>query len=369
MKESELRDHLSLCRIPQIGDKYISQLLRHAGSATALFAMGRKRLESVPGIGSARANAILQFRDHDRSEKEIQFAERNGISILVKGMKEYPARLEHCPDSPHVLFFKGRQSLNHPKIISIVGTRSPTAYGRERTIELIQSLANENVLILSGLAYGIDTIAHQEALRVQLPTIAVLGHGLDKIYPFANRQIALEMIGNGGLLTEFWQGTKPDRQNFPQRNRIVSGMADAVVVIESGEKGGSLITADIANSYNRDVFAYPGRATDSGSKGCNDLIRNHLAQLITCGQHLMEQMSWNPSSKKASVMQTSLFAELTEDERQICELIRSSSPIPIDLLHGMSGLRSSQLASVLLSLELKGIVQALPGKSYALSSS
>jgi DNA processing protein len=369
MTESELRDHLSLCRVPQIGDVYISQLLRHAGSASALFAMGRKRLESIPGIGSARANAILQFRDHARSEKEIHFAKQNGISILVKGMTNYPSRLEHCQDSPHILFYKGKQSLNHPRIISIVGTRSPTAYGRERTLELIQSLANENVVILSGLAYGIDTIAHQEALRVKLPTIGVLGHGLDKMYPFANRHIASEMLGNGGLLTEFWHGTKPDRQNFPQRNRIVSGLADAVVVVESGEKGGSLITADIANSYNRDVFAYPGRASDVSSKGCNDLIRNHLAQLITSGQDLMEQLNWCSSSKKANVIQPSLFTELTVEEKQICELIQTVSPISIDLLQGKSGFRSSQLASILLSLELKGIVQVLPGKTYALSSS
>ncbi|MFN6375225.1 MAG: DNA-processing protein DprA [Chitinophagia bacterium] len=367
MTASELRDNLSLCRIPQIGDIYISQLIRYAGSASALFAMGRRRLELIPGIGSARANAILHFKDHVSSEKEIQFAQRNGIEIIVKGMKDYPSRLEHCHDAPHVLFFKGNQSLNHARIIGVVGTRSPTAYGRERTIELLSALSQENILVLSGLAYGIDTIAHQEALKAGLPTIGVLGHGLDKIYPYANRHIASEMLAHGGLLTEFWHGTKPDRQNFPKRNRIVSGLADALVVIESGEKGGSLITADIANSYNKDVFAFPGRVTDVHSKGCNELIRNHQAQLISSGRDLLEMMNWIPRSEKRGHVQPVLFPELGTEEKLIYDILHSNSPVPIDLLHGLSGLRSSELAAILLSMELKGIIHVLPGKTYALS--
>lgn len=369
MTATELRDNLSLCRIPQIGDIYISQLIKHAGSASALFTMGRRRLELIPGIGSARANAILQFKDHVRSEKEISFAKRNGIEIIVKGMKEYPSRLEHCHDAPHVLFFKGNHSINHTRIIGVVGTRSPTAYGRERTIELLSALSKENILVLSGLAYGIDTIAHQEAMKVGLPTIGVLGHGLDKIYPFANRHIAGEMLAHGGLLTEFWHGTKPDRQNFPKRNRIVSGLVDALVVIESGEKGGSLITADIANSYNKDVFAFPGRVSDVHSKGCNELIRNHQAHLISSGRDLLEMMNWMPRTEKRGNIQPVLFPDLSPVEQSVYDILHTNSPVPIDLLHGLSGLRSSELAAVLLSMELKGIVHVLPGKTYALSAS
>ena len=365
MTVEELRDNLSLARIPHVGDVHIYQLIKYAGSATALFKMKRKQLEAIPGIGSIRAQAILEGHDPKSSEKEILFAQKNGIDIIIRGTEAYPHRLDQCHDAPHLFFYKGNAPLNHHRILAVVGTRSPTTYGKERTAELITSLSEENVIVVSGLAYGIDTIAHSQSMQMGLSTIGVLAHGLDKIYPSANRAMAMNMVFNGGLLTDCWQGTKPDKQNFPRRNRIVAGMCDAVVVVESRVKGGSLITADIANSYNRDVYAFPGKSTDPQSKGCNSLIRNHQAQLISSGSDLLESMNWMPVPKKNVERQRSLFPQLDEEEKRVYDLIAQFDSIPIDQLQGSIGVRYSHLAATLLSLELKGVLNVLPGKTYA----
>ena len=364
MHEEEIRDHLSLVRIPQIGDVHIPQLIRIAGSAGALFRMRRKELESIAGIGAARASAILGFRDHARSEQEMRYAKQQGINIIIRGTPEYPERLNHCHDAPHVLFFKGSLPLDQTRVLSVVGTRSPTTYGKERTQELMAALTAENVLVVSGLAYGVDTIAHREAVTLGMATVGVLAHGLDKIYPQVNRPLAMSMLNNGGLLTECWKGTQPDRQNFPRRNRIVAGLADAVVVVESGEKGGSLITADIANSYNRDVFVFPGRASDLQSRGCNELIRTHQAQLISCGRDLLEAMNWQSVPQEKQIKQVSLFPELSDAEQEIFQLFRDGEAKSVDVLQRLSGSSPASLSAILLSLELKGLLQILPGNRY-----
>jgi DNA processing protein len=252
------------------------------------------------------------------------------------------------------------------RVVSVVGTRSPSQYGKDRVVELMAVLGQYDVLVVSGLAYGIDTMAHKEALKNKLATIGVLGHGLDKIYPHANRQLAAEMLQQGGLLSEFMQGVKPEKQNFPKRNRIVSGMADAVVVVESGSKGGSLITADIANSYNKDVLAYPGRATDPSSKGCNQLIRNHKANMITCGQDLVEFMNWAEDLPKSSRAQPGMHAALSDEENVILSIISHHDPCPVDVLTNVSGLNPGLVAAHLLSLEMTGLVTSLPGKLYGI---
>jgi DNA processing protein len=274
--------------------------------------------------------------------------------------------LEHCIDSPHVLFYKGTTDFLNKRVVSVVGTRSPTQYGKDRVTELMAVLGQYDVLVVSGLAYGIDTMAHKGALKNNLMTIGVLGHGLDQIYPPSNRALAAEMLQQGGLLSEFMQGTKPEKQNFPKRNRIVSGMADAVVVVESGAKGGSLITADIANSYNKDVLAYPGRATDIFSKGCNQLIRNHKANLITCGQDLLEFMNWAEEPRKSSAILVPQTSSLGEEEKTIFSIISDHEPCPVDLLTNISGLNPGLLAAHLLSLEMAGLVASLPGKMYGI---
>jgi len=366
MNEAELLYHLSLTLVPQIGDVQIGILLQYFPEPSLIFRASRKELESIPGIGSVRASSIKNFSFQQKAELELKFAQNNNIEILVKGEKGYPSKLEHCADAPHVLFYKGTVPLNRQCIVSVVGTRSPTPYGRDCVTELMSVLAQLDLVVVSGLAYGIDTIAHKEALKNRLDTVGVLGHGLDKIYPHANRQLATEMVQQGGLLTEFMQRTTPEKQNFPRRNRIVAGMADAIVVIESGTKGGSLITADIANSYNRDVLAYPGRARDPSSTGCNQLIKTNKANLITCGQDLVEFMNWLKPLPQGHPMLVDMLIELNEEEKQIMLLIAEHEPCPIDLLTGASLLKPSAVSTHLMLLEMKGLITALPGKLYSI---
>ena len=318
----------------------------------------------IPGIGSIRASEIKKFRLFERIENEIQYANNNNIAVLVKGQEDYPRRLEECLDAPHVLYYKGHTQLNALKTISIIGTRSPSSYGKEHTSSLIATLAAYAPLVVSGLAYGIDTIAHRESIKNEMPTVAVLGHGFKFIYPYENRQLAAEMISNGGLLTEFMHDVKPDKQNFPKRNRIVAGLADAVVVIESGEKGGSLITADIANSYNRDVLALPGRTTDLKSSGCNYLIKNNKANLITSGKDLIEFLNWVKKSTPTKKYQLEFFVDLNDHEKLIFEQINERGPISIDEITIRAGIKPSMAASIIFSLEMKNLVVALPGKCY-----
>ena len=357
--------HLALTQVPQIGDIQIGLLLTHFGDPSVVFKANRKSLESIPGIGTIRAEAIKKFSGFNRVEQELRFISKNNIAVLVKETADYPNLLEFCIDAPHVLFYKGSQSLNQRRIVAVVGTRAPTDYGKERVAALIEALTDVDVLVVSGLAYGIDTLVHRDCIKYGVNTIGVLGHGLDQIYPSSNRTLASEMIYHGGLLTEFMHGTKPDRQNFPKRNRIVAGMVDAVVVIESGEKGGSLITAEIANSYNKDVFAYPGRTTDLGSMGCNHLIRTHRAELITSGEEFIEFMGWNPIAKKKKAIQAELFLSLEGTEKQLYNLILDREPVGIDELIVQTMLKPSEVSTILFSLEMRGLVSPRPGKLYS----
>lgn len=361
----EIFYHIALTQIPHIGNIQVSTLLKHFYDPVSIFKANRKLLESISGIGSVRAEAIKKFNSFKRIEQELAFVTKNGIDVLIKNKDAYPTRLENCIDAPHVLYYKGNQSLNQRRCVAIVGTRTPTDYGKEQVIELIGALQQVDVLVVSGLAYGIDTIVHRFCVKHGVRNIGVLGHGLDQIYPSSNRDLASEMLFHGGLLTEFMHKTKPDRQNFPRRNRIVAGMVDAVVVIESGEKGGSLITAEIANSYNRDVFAYPGRTSDPGSMGCNNLIRTHRADLIISGDGLIDFMGWNPALKKKKSIQTELFLSLEGVEKQLYELIFNREPIAIDELIIQTMLKPSEVSSILFSLEMKGLVSVRPGKLYA----
>lgn len=364
MNDELLLSHIALTLVPQIGDIHISALLKHFDSPDQIFRTSIKELECIPGIGSIKASQIKYFKDFDLARKELEFIKNSHIQVLVKGHRTYPQRLEQCIDAPHILYFKGSADLNVNKIVSIVGTRAPTEYGRQQAIELVQSLASQSILIVSGLAYGIDTIAHKESVRMNIPTVAVLGHGFQHLYPHANKNLAFEMLQYGGLLTEFMHGKKPDKQNFPRRNRVVAGIADAVVVIESGEKGGSLITADIANSYNKDVLAYPGRTTDQQSAGCNQLIRSHKANLITSGHELIQFMNWDPVKTIQRVIQPELFIKLEDNEKIIYEFIRDKQPVSIDEILVSSTMKPSIIPSVILSLEMKSMVFLFPGKFY-----
>jgi len=364
MNDAELLQHLSLTMIPQVGDVQIGILLKHFGSAASVLSASAKALEEVPGIGTVRAASIRNCHVEQRVEAEWRFIQKNHIKVLVKGNQGYPSKLEHCMDAPHVLFYKGSSDLLNKRVVSVVGTRSPSQYGKDRVVELMAVLGQYNVMVVSGLAYGIDTVVHKEALNNTLETIGLLGHGLDQLYPHANKALAADMLQQGGLLSEFMQGIQPEKQNFPKRNRIVAGMADAVVVVESGSKGGSLITADIANSYNKDVLAYPGRATDPSSKGCNQLIRNHKANLITCGQDLVEFMNWAEDQHQSSKVQHAMKASLSDEENVILSIISHHDPCPIDLLTNLSGLNPGLVSAHVLSLEMAGLITSLPGKLY-----
>jgi DNA processing protein len=362
---NKLLYEIALTLVPNIGDVRAKALIEKFGDAEAIFKATKSNLENIEGIGTIAANAIKHFNDFKICEDEIEFIEKNNITPLFITDEQYPQRLLNCYDSPTMLYYKGNANLNCSKIISVVGTRNNSDYGKIICEKIIEDLAAENVLVISGLAFGIDSIAHKASLKNNLKTIGVMAHGLDKIYPAQNKPLAKDMLQQGGLLTDFMSGTNPDRQNFPRRNRIVAGMCDALVVIESSAKGGSLISAELANSYNKDVFAIPGRVNDLRSEGCNYLIKNNKALLITNATDLMETMNWNAAPKKVK-KQRELFIELTPDEKVIVDILQENDNIQIDQLYFKSGLSSSAVAQALLMLEMQGIVASLPGKVFKL---
>lgn len=275
----------------------------------------------------------------------------------------------NCYDSPTLLFYKGEADLNVSKVVAIIGTRNHTEYGKQQTEKLVKELASQNILVVSGMAFGIDAIAHKTSFKNELATVGVLGHGLDQIYPPEHSNLAKDMLKHGGgLLTEFRSKTKPDKHNFPTRNRIVAGMSDATVVIETGEKGGSMITAELANGYNKDVFALPGRVTDNKSAGCNFLIRNNKAMLLTDAEELIEVMGWEEKIQKSKVKsQKEIFIELSKDEKIVVDILKEKESVHIDELNIKSGLSNSSIAVAILNLELQGVVGSLPGKLYKLN--
>lgn len=362
--DNDLLYQIALTLVPNIGNVHAKLLVNIYGDAQSVFKAKRKDLENIEGIGTVRANSIKAFTDFSSCEEEIAFIEKYKITPLFITDSNYPQRLLNCYDSPVLLFYRGNADLNTSKIISIVGTRSNSDYGKHVCEKLVEGLAGENVLVTSGLAFGIDTIAHKAALKHNLPTLGVLAHGLDRIYPTQNKSLAKQMVGHGGLLTEFLSHTNPDKQNFPKRNRIVAGLCDAVVVIETGKKGGSLITAELGNNYNKDVFAIPGRIGDSKSEGCNYLIKNNKAALINGADDLLEMMNWKPIEKKAVKKQRELFIELNADEKTIVDILNQQEAVHIDELYFKSGLSSSAVAAALLMLEMQGVVLSMPGKMY-----
>lgn len=359
---------LALCDIPNIGHVHAKILSEHFNSARDIFKAPRNILERIDGIGTIRAKSINTFRNFKKAEKEIRFIEKYGIQPIFIKDKAYPQRLLNCYDPPALLFYKGTADLNESKIISIVGTRRNSEYGRISAERLIKNFAEYGILIISGLAFGIDAIAHKSALKNGLPTVGVVAHGLDTIYPSENISLAREMLKNGGLLTEFRSSTKPDKHNFPSRNRIVAGMSDATIIIESGTKGGSIITAELASGYNRDVFAVPGRINDPGSGGCNELIRQNKAILLTDAEQVMNIMGWNHAKKIRSAPQKTLFPELSETEKKIISLIKEKEFAGIDEINFLSGVKISVVANAILNLELQNIIQCLPGKKYRMIS-
>lgn len=365
---SDLLYRLAIPEIPQIGCGQAKLLMEYFESAEAVFKAKRSTLEKIEGIGTMRANAIKTYNSFEGFEKEIRFLEQYKIQPLFIKDPDYPQKLLHCFDPPTILYYRGNANLNASKIISIVGTRHPSDYGKQMVNKLIESLSGYQPLIVSGLASGIDAQAHKQSVQRNLPTVGVLAHGLQTIYPSHHQSLAREMIAaGGGLLTEFKSDVLPDRHHFPTRNRIVAGMADAVVIIETAAKGGSMITAQLAFDYHRDVFAYPGRSTDIRSEGCNQLIREQKAQLVTNGKELAEIMGWETKPVQQPI-QKRIFEILDPKETLIVEALQqSAAALHVDQLQWNTNLSGSTLAAALLQLELKGILKQLPGKLYVIT--
>jgi len=364
----ELIYRIGITLIPGVGDVNAKSLISYCGSAEAVFKEKKEKLMKIPGIGSITADAVCNQDVLGRAEEEIKFIEKHKIIPLFYLDEDYPKRLKHCSDSPIMLYYKGTADLNRQKIISIVGTRMATDYGKKICENLIKELAPYNIMVVSGLAYGIDVCAHKAAIANDLPTVAVVAHGLDKIYPSAHRSTAEKMLKNGGLLTDFISKTNPDKENFPKRNRIVAGISDATIVVESGKDGGSLITADIANSYNRDVFAFPGKVDDKYSEGCNHLIKSNRAGLIQSAQDILYIMGWEEAKeKKKPKQQKELFIELGAEEKAIVNVLKDNEQLNIDELCYKANLPMSKISTLLLTLEFSGIIKSLPGKMYQLN--
>ncbi len=361
-----LRYRIALTLIPGVGDIIGKKLVSYCGGVDAIFKEKKSNLLKIPGIGENLVNAIVNHDMFEKVDKEIAFIEKYNIKPLFYLDSTYPIRMKQCIDSPMMLYYMGNADLNTEKIISVVGTRNVTEYGKDICKKIIKDLSSHNVIITSGLAYGVDTYSHKSALENNLQTIGVLAHGLDRVYPNANKSLAEKMIKNGGLLTEFMSTTNPDRENFPKRNRIIAGIADAVVVVEAAKKGGALITAEIANSYNRDVFAVPGKLTDVYSEGCNHLIKINKAVLIQSAEDILYIMGWETNKKPKKSAQRQLFIELTPDQQTIYDLMSLKTNTSIDELCINTGINVSKIAEVLLNFEMEGIIKCLPGKVYQL---
>lgn len=361
----DLLYEIALTRIPLVGAVTARTLVSYCGSVTGVFTAKKKELVKIPGVGERLAANILETDVLREAEQELRFVEKNDIQVLFYLDENYPDKLKNYADSPILLFYKGNADLNSPRIVSIVGTRQPTAAGIAFCEELVSDLKPYNVLVLSGLAYGIDVTAHRKSLEMEMPTVGALGHGFQTIYPQQHRNIAERMCDKGGLVTEFSSNTKPDREHFPMRNKIIAGLCDALVVVETAKKGGSMITAHLANEYNKDVFAVPGRLQDKYSQGCNHLIKTHKAALLESAADLAYVMRWEETETR-KLIQRQLFVELSAEEKFVVNLLQQYPEVNIDRLLFETKMTGSVLAAQLLELEFKGIIKSLPGKRYTL---
>jgi DNA processing protein len=369
MVEEELRYALALHFMRGIGPVLARALMSYCGGVKEIFKTKKSHLEKIPGFGKERASMIQAKGLFELADAEIEFMRKNNVVPLFYTDAEFPWRLKNCFDAPLMLFYKGTAGLNAEKMIGIVGTRYITDYGKITTTRLINDLSHLNATIVSGLAHGIDVQAHRTCVQSGIPTIGVIGHGLDRMYPAENRHTAVKMLGNGGLLTEYPSGTKATRDNFPARNRIVAGLCDAIIIVESAEKGGALITAEFANEYNREVFAVPGRVTDLYSQGCHRLISQHKAVIYANPTQFSEQMGWSTSkeiSRTNEINQLKLFSELNEEETKVVEVLRGNGKTEIDMIAEQAMLPVNKVSTLLLNLEFAGVLRSLPGKVYQL---
>ena len=364
---NDLLYQVALTKIPLVGAVTAKNLVSYCGGAREVFQSRKKQLLKIPGIGLATASSVLNKSSLERAEAELKFIEREGITPVFYLSPGYPKRLRQNNDAPVMLYFKGSADLNARRTLGIVGTRTPTAHGISICENIVEELKPFKPLVISGLAYGIDGAAHKKCVETGLPTLAVLGHGLATVYPAQHRKLAKKMVECGGLLTEFASHVRPERENFPMRNRIVAGMCDVLIVVETAVRGGSMITANLASGYGRDVFAVPGRIKDKFSAGCNLLIQKNIASLMGSVADVAKHMGWELKDGEAKNHQPKLFLELTEPEKKVVDLIQEREELGIDQLSFLTKLSNAELASLLLNLEFQGVVRSLPGKRYVLS--
>lgn len=361
--EDEVLSTIALTFVPGVGSITARRILQQMGTAAHFFEVCRKY--RIPGVKpeDLKSTAIKEY--FTLAESELRFAQENDVRPRIITESDYPNRLKACEDAPTVLYSRGNMELNAQRMIAVVGTRQATSYGQKCCEEIVTELAQHNCTLISGLALGIDSMAHRSAQQLGIPNIGVVAHGLDRIYPVSNSSLARKMENHGGLLTDFPSGTRPDRENFPKRNRIVAGLADAVIVVEAAENGGALITADIAFSYDRDVFAVPGAWGQSVSLGCNQLIRQNKAAILSHASDLAWYLNWD--KKAPSVIQTSLFQDMQPDEKKLAACIQSGND-DLDRISIEAGMSISKTSSILLQMEFAGWVRSLPGKRYQLLS-
>jgi DNA processing protein len=357
---------MALGMVPGIGNITLRKILAAAGSPEAVFRFKRNELLSLPGVGSMLADRILDRTIIDTARRELDYVRKNGIQCRVLGAEDYPFFLTHCYDAPYVLYIRGHLDLEGRKVLSVVGTRRPSFNGLQACKELIRELSVRypDLVIISGLAYGIDHCAHKTALECGLDTVAVLAHGFKYLYPAVHRSLAAKIEAQGALVTDFPSGDRPEKDHFIKRNRIIAGLSQATVVVESGIRGGALITADLANSYDRDVFAFPGRVSDPASAGCNRLIKTHRADLIENYRDLEYRLGWESTENKKSEIQRSLFREPGPDDQKILKVLEEEGDCSIDMICFKSGLPVSRASVILLEMELSGMILTLPGDCY-----
>jgi DNA protecting protein DprA len=363
MSDQELFYLLALLKVEGVGDIMAKKLLAHFGNAETIFKTKINQIAALDGVGSALLKNIKDKSVFEKANKELEFIKASSLDVSFFQGADYPDRLKHCFDAPVLIFSAGNINLKDRKIISIVGTRQITSYGTEFCRSFIEDLVPLDPIIVSGFAYGVDIVAHQLAMENNLQTIGVLAHGLNQIYPKTHKKYIAKMEENGGFITEFWSSSNPDRENFVRRNRIVAGISEATIVIESADRGGSLITANMANDYNRDVFAVPGRTTDVYSIGCNNLIKSQKAHMLTSAADLVYMLNWDIQSTGKSV-QKQLFVELEADEQKIYDFLLKNGKELLDIIALSCDFPIYKISGILLNMELKGVIRPLPGKLF-----
>lgn len=363
MSDEELFHLLALLKVDGVGDIIAKKLLTHCGSAEDVFKTKTSQIASIDGIGLVLPKKLKGKSVFEKAEQELKFIKNNAVDVSFFLDENYPERLKHCIDGPVLLFSSGNIDLKNRKIISIVGTRQITSYGIEFCKKLIADLAPLNPIIVSGFAYGVDIVAHQAALEHNLQTIGVVAHGLNQIYPKIHKKYVAKIEENGGFMTEFWSSSNPEKENFVKRNRIVAGISEATIVIESADKGGSLITANMANDYNRDVFAVPGRTTDKYSQGCNNLIKTQKANVLSGAADLIYILNWD-IEKETKPVQKQLFVSLDDDEQKVYDYLQKNGKELLDTIALQCDFPIYRISGLLLNMELKGVIRPLPGKLF-----